>query len=159
MARRYWLLKSEPTAFSFADLATAADGTTHWDGVRNYQARNLLRDELRKGDRVFFYHSNCTPPAIVGIAEVVRAGYPDFTAWDPDDKHYDPKSDPDDPTWYMVDIRYVRPLKRPISLDELRATSGLEEMVLLRKGSRLSVQPVTADEWRCILSLEKQRSS
>ena len=156
MARRYWLLKSEPTAFSFDDLAQAHDRTTHWDGVRNYQARNLLRDEVKKGDRVFFYHSNCTPPGIVGIAEVVRDGYPDFTAWDPDDRHYDPKSDPDNPTWYMVDIRYVRPLKRPLSLDELRATHGLEAMVLLRKGSRLSVQPVTAEEWQCILDLEKQ---
>ena len=158
MARRYWLLKSEPTAFSFDDLAQAPNGTTHWDGVRNFQARNLLRDELRKGDRVFIYHSNCTPPAIVGIAEVVRNGYPDFTAWDPEDKHYDPKSDPDNPTWYMVDIRYVRPLKRALSLDELRATPGLEEMVLLRKGSRLSVQPVTADEWKRILALEKQHA-
>jgi predicted RNA-binding protein with PUA-like domain len=156
MARRYWLLKSEPTAFSFADLAQAPDQTTHWDGVRNFQARNLLRDELKRGDRVFFYHSNCTPTAIVGIAEVVREGYPDFTAWDPDDKHYDPKSDPDNPTWYMVDIRCVRPLRRRLSLDELRATPGLEEMVLLRKGSRLSVQPVTAAEWQRILALEKQ---
>jgi len=157
MARRYWLLKSEPTAFSFEDLARARDRTTHWDGVRNYQARNLLRDEVKRGDRVFFYHSNCTPPAIVGIAEVVRDGYPDFTAWDPDDRHYDPKSDPDDPTWYMVDIRHVRPLKRPLSLDELRTTRGLEGMVLLRKGSRLSVQPVTPAEWQTILALEKRR--
>jgi predicted RNA-binding protein with PUA-like domain len=157
MARRYWLLKSEPTAFSFGDLAQARDRTTHWDGVRNYQARNLLRDAVKKGDRVFFYHSNCTPPAIVGIAEVVREGYPDFTAWDPDDRHYDPKSDPDNPTWYMVDIRHVRPLKRPLALDELRAAPGLENMVLLRKGSRLSVQPVTPEEWRCVIDLEKRR--
>jgi len=155
MARHYWLLKSEPTAFSFDDLAQAPDGTTHWDGVRNYQARNLLRDEVKKGDRCFFYHSNWTPPAIVGIAEIVRAGYPDFTAWDPDDRHYDPKSDPDNPTWYMVDIRHVRPLKRPLSLDELRTTPGLNGMVLLRKGSRLSVQPVTPAEWQTILALEK----
>ena len=157
MARRYWLLKSEPTAFSFADLAAAPEQTTHWDGVRNYQARNLLRDEMKKGDRCFFYHSSCTPPAIVGIVEIVRAGYPDFTAWDPGDRHYDPKSDPDNPTWYMVDIRAVRPLKRSLSLDELRVARGLEAMVLLRKGSRLSVQPVTAEEWQCILDLEKRR--
>lgn len=157
MARRYWLLKSEPTAFAFADLAAAPEQTTPWDGVRNYQARNLLRDELKKGDRCFFYHSNCTPPAIVGIVEIVRGGYPDCTAWDRSDRHYDPKSDPDHPTWYRVDIRHVRPLKRPLSRDELRVTPGLEEMVLLRKGSRLSVQPVTAQEWQCIIDLERRR--
>src|SRR5262249_11161910 len=144
--RQYWLFKSEPEAFSIADLAAAAKKTTFWDGVRNYQARNMLRDAIQGGDGVLYYHSNAAPTAIVGAAEVVKAGYPDRPAFAPADQHYDEKSKPDQPTWYMVDIRHVATFKRPLTLDELRGVKGLEKMELLRKGSRLSVQPVTAKE-------------
>jgi predicted RNA-binding protein with PUA-like domain len=135
----YWLLKSEPEVFSFADLQAAAKKTTHWDGVRNYQARNTLRDAMKKGDRCFFYHSNAEPSGIAGICEVVREGYP--------------KSMPDAPTWYMVDVKAVRAFPRLISLAELRAARALQGMVLLQKGSRLSVQPVTPKEWETICAL------
>lgn len=149
----YWLLKSEPEVFSFADLQAAAKKTTHWDGVRNYQARNTLRDAMKKGDRCFFYHSNAEPSGIAGICEVVREGYPDHTAFDKKDPHYDPKSTPDAPTWYMVDVKAVRAFPRLISLAELRAARALQGMVLLQKGSRLSVQPVTPKEWETICAL------
>lgn len=152
----YWLVKSEPEEFSIDDLAQRPDKHDHWDGVRNYQARNMLRDQMRKGDRIFFYHSNCAEPGIVGIAEIVREGYPDHTAFDPDDKHYDPKSDPDDPRWYMVDIRFVRKLSRTLSLQELKKhfTGELKGFQLLQRGNRLSVMPVDEQQWKFILSLE-----
>lgn len=153
---RYWLLKSEPDVFSIEDLAKAKNKTTHWDGVRNYQARNYLRDSIKKGDLVFFYHSNSEPSAIAGIAEVVKEGYPDFTAFDPDDPHFDPKSKKDQPTWYMVDIKHVETFKKPLSLDDLRGVKGLEDMVLLQKGSRLSVQPVSPKEWALICGMKKK---
>jgi predicted RNA-binding protein with PUA-like domain len=146
----HWLLKSEPEMTSYADLAKAPKQTTYWDGVRNYQARNTLRDLMKKGDRCFFYHSNADPTGIAGICEVVREGYPDFTAFDPTHEHYDPKSKPDAPTWYMVDVKAVRAMPRIITLAELKGLKGLEKMVLLQKGSRLSVQPVTAKEWAVI---------
>lgn len=149
---RYWLMKSEPAAFSIDDLAAAPGRRTCWDGVRNYQARNYLR-EMKKGDLALFYHSNADPPAAVGIVEVVREAYPDHTAFDPTDHHYDPKSRPDRPTWFMVDVALVRKFPRPLPLDELRRQAGLRRMVLLRKGSRLSVQPVTPGEWAIILKL------
>ncbi len=152
----YWLLKSEPDVFGIDDLAKAPKKTEHWDGVRNYQARNFMRDDMNKGDQVFFYHSNCAEPGIVGIAEIVRAGYPDHTAFDPKEKYFDPKSDPDKPRWYMVDVRYRRKLKRPITLKELKENKGLKSMKLLQKGNRLSVMPVTEREWRAILALEKR---
>lgn len=152
----YWLMKSEPDVYSIDDLARQPRKTDHWDGVRNYQARNMMRDEMKKGDLVFFYHSNCKEPGIVGIAEVVREGYPDFTAWDPEEKYYDPKSDPDNPRWYMVDIRYKRKLKRPVTLQELKKQPRLKDMPLLRKGNRLSVMPVSKKHWDCILQLENQ---
>ena len=152
MTKRYWLMKSEPECFSFDDLMKAPDQTTFWDGVRNYQARNLLRDEVKPGDGVLFYHSNADPPHIAGIAEVVREGYPDHTAFDPASEHFDPKSNPDNPTWYMVDIRAVRPLPRPLPLTELRECPALADMVLLQR-SRLSVQPVTPQQWKMILKL------
>jgi len=152
----YWLMKSEPDVYSINDLARQPRKTDHWDGVRNYQARNMMRDEMKKGDLVFFYHSNCKEPGIVGIAEVVREGYPDFTAWDPEEKYYDPKSDPDNPRWYMVDIRYKRKLKRPVTLQELKKQPRLKDMPLLRKGNRLSVMPVSKKHWDCILQLENQ---
>lgn len=150
----YWLMKSEPEAFSIDDLAAAPDRTTHWDGVRNYQARNMMRDAMRIGDQVLFYHSNTDPPGVVGIAEVVREGYPDHTAFDPDDPHHDPKSDPNDPRWYMVDVRLLRKLARTITLAELKQRPELAELALVKRGNRLSVMPVSADQWRCILSLE-----
>ena len=149
----YWLLKTEPNCFSFADLCAAPDRTTGWDGVRNFQARNFLRDQVRVGDGVLFYHSSADPPAIAGIAEVVRAGHPDPTAFDPKAPHHDPKSDPANPTWYQIAIRAVRAIDPPIGLPRLRGVKGLENMELLRKGSRLSVQPVTAAEWDAILAL------
>lgn len=151
---KYWLMKSEPASFSIDDLARAPRKTTAWDGVRNYQARNMLRDEMQKGDQVFFYHSSCDVPGIAGIAEVARTAYPDATAFDSKHHHYDPDSDPDDPTWFMVDVRLVRKLKRVITLDELRATRALAGMQLLKRGNRLSVMPVSAQEWQRLLALE-----
>ncbi|MFM8602489.1 MAG: EVE domain-containing protein [Gemmatimonadota bacterium] len=150
---RYWLVKSEPDVFSFADLQAAPKKTTHWDGVRNYQARNTLRDEMKRGDRCFYYHSNAEPSGIAGICEVVREGYPDHTAFDKKDPHYDPKSKPDAPTWYMVDVKAVKAFPRLIALGELREVTALKGMVLLQKGSRLSVQPVTKKEWETICAM------
>ena len=147
-------MKSEPDVFSITDLKNSPRKTNHWDGVRNYQARNMLRDAIKIGDQIFFYHSNCPQPGIVGIMAVVREGYPDFTAFDPKNSHYDPKSRPDEPRWYMVDIRYVRTLKRPITLRELRSQRQLADMPLVRSGNRLSVMPVTKRQWDFILGLE-----
>ncbi len=155
--RRYWLVKSEPDVFSFDDLLKRPGKTTPWDGVRNYQARNTMRDDMKKGDLVFFYHSSADPTEIAGVAEVVREGYPDPTALDPKDSHFDPKSKADAPSWYMVDLKAVEKLKRPISLAELRTIKGLEKMTLLQKGSRLSVQPVTEREWEIIFALGMKR--
>lgn len=156
-ARRYWLVKSEPDVFSFSDLVASPNSTTGWEGVRNYQARNFMRDGMKRGDLVFFYHSSTDPAAIVGVAEVAREAYPDPTAFDSADSHYDPKSRPDAPTWMMVDLRAVEPLARPLPLSELRGMKGLEKMVLLQKGSRLSVQPVTEKEWEIIYKLGMKR--
>jgi predicted RNA-binding protein with PUA-like domain len=153
----YWLFKSEPNCYAFADLLAAPDRTTGWDGVRNFQARNFLRDEIKLGDGVLFYHSSADPPAIAGIAKVVRAGHPDPTAFDPKADHYDPKSDPANPTWYQVAIRAVRAIDPPLGLPLLRAVSALEGMELLRKGSRLSIQPVRAAEWDAIVALTKKK--
>ena len=145
---QYWLVKSEPDVFSFDDLVASPKKTTHWDGVRNFAARNHLR-AMRKGDLVFFYHSNASPPSIVGVAEVAREAYPDSTAFDAADDHYDPKSKPEDPTWFMVDLKAVKALPRAVGLDELKKTKGLEQMALIRLG-RLSVQPVTPEEWEIV---------
>ncbi|MEA2695777.1 MAG: hypothetical protein QOI66_48 [Myxococcales bacterium] len=153
MARRYWLMKSEPESFSITDLQGAPAQTTSWDGVRNYQARNLIRDEMRVGDGVLFYHSSADPPAAVGTAEIVRAGYPDASQFDPHSDHYDPQARPDEPRWYMVDVKLGHVFNRPVGLPELRGHPALTEMVLLRKGSRLSVQPVTAKEWNAVVKL------
>lgn len=150
--RRYWLVKSEPEAFSIEDLARSPEGTTSWDGVRNYQARNFLR-EMALGDRVLFYHSSANPPAIVGIAEVVRTAYPDDTQYDKRSRHYDPASKPEAPRWDMVDIRHRETFKIGLPLERLRREPTLKEMVLLRKGSRLSVQPVTDSEWTAIAKM------
>jgi predicted RNA-binding protein with PUA-like domain len=149
-ASRFWLFKSEPECFSIQHLAAAARQTTGWDGVRNYQARNFLRDEIKVGDRVLFYHSSIDPPAVVGTAVVVRDGYPDPTAWQKSSDHFDPKSSPDNPIWYMVDIRFERTFAQPQTLEELRAIPALAKMVLLQRGSRLSVQPVSKREFETI---------
>jgi len=151
--RQYWLFKTEPTTFSFDDLWNAPKRTTHWDGVRNFQARNMLRDQIKPGDLVFIYHSSADPTGIAGIAEVVRGGYPDKSAFDPKDAHFDPKSKPDSPSWFVVDVRALKPLPRLITLEELRKTKGLEKMVLLQRGSRLSIQPVRPEEWEIINSI------
>ncbi len=151
----YWLMKSEPNEYSIDDLATEAKGYEHWDGVRNYQARNFMR-QMKVGDKVFFYHSNTKVPGIVGIAEVVREAYPDHTQFDPENSHYDPKSKPENPRWDMVDIKFVRTLDRIIPLTELKSRPELMDMPLVRKGNRLSVMPVTPEQWDFILSLEKR---
>jgi len=151
---QYWLMKSEPDVFGIHHLENRSRQTEPWDGVRNYQARNMMRDDMKVGDQVFFYHSNTKVPGIVGIAEIVREGYPDHTAFDPEDPHYDPKSDPDAPRWFMVDVRLVRTLKRTISLTELKQHPQIEDMALVRKGNRLSVMPVKKAQWEFVLSLE-----
>jgi len=150
----YWLFKSEPDVFGIDDLASQPEQTDHWDGVRNYQARNFMRDDMKVGDQGFFYHSNTKEPGIVGIVEIVREAYPDHTAFDPEDPHYDPKSDPDNPRWYMVDVKFVRKLSRTISLTELKQHPELSNLPLVRKGNRLSIMPVDEPAWEFILSLE-----
>ncbi|MBX3422324.1 MAG: EVE domain-containing protein [Pirellulaceae bacterium] len=152
---RYWLVKSEPDTFSIDDLAVAPKRTTHWDGVRNYQARNTLRDQMQLGDYVLFYHSSCDEPAVMGVVQVVRAGYPDFTAFDRHDPHFDPKSRTEQPTWYMVDVQLRERFARPVSLRQLRQVKQLAGMVLLQKGSRLSVQPVRPAEFATIVELAR----
>jgi predicted RNA-binding protein with PUA-like domain len=152
-SKQYWLFKSEPETFSIADLERSPKKTTCWDGVRNYQARNFLRDTVKVGDGVLFYHSSSEPPGIVGLAEVVKAGYPDYTAFAPGDPHFDPKSDAKNPTWFMVDIKHLKTFSQAIPLSELKAIKSLEKMVLLQKGSRLSVQPVKEKEWQAIIKL------
>ena len=150
---RFWLFKSEPEAFSFDDLMRAPKKRTHWDGVRNYQARNLLRDDIKKGDGVLYYHSNAKPLSIAGIAKVVKEGYPDHTAFDPGAKYFDPDSDPDDPRWFMVDIQAVCPFEPMIERNALLEVPALKDMMLLQRGSRLSVQPVANNEWQAILKI------
>jgi predicted RNA-binding protein with PUA-like domain len=156
MATRHWLFKSEPGAYSYDDLVS--DGVAEWDGVRNFQARNLLRDDIKEGDGVLFYHSSTKPMAIIGTARVVRSGYPDFTAWDPTSEHPDPKSTPEDPIWYMVDIKAEERFHSHLTLDMLKQASELKEMMLLRRGMRLSVQIVTSREWDTILKLGTKAS-
>ena len=145
---QYWLMKSEPGDYSIDDLER--DGTEHWDGIRNYQARNLMRDQMEIGDRVLFYHSNAKPPGVVGIAEIASGPYPDHTQFDPEEKYYDAKSDPEDPRWIMVDVEFVEKLPRMVGLPELREYEELSEMVLLNR-SRLSVQPVTKEQYEFIV--------
>ncbi|MCP5150853.1 MAG: EVE domain-containing protein [Ectothiorhodospiraceae bacterium] len=150
----YWLMKSEPSVFGIDDLAKRPRKTEPWDGVRNYQARNMMRDEMKKGDLAFFYHSSCPEPGVVGIVKVAREAYPDESALDPESKYHDPKSTPDDPRWYCVDVRLERKLSRTIGLAELKAQPALAGMQLLRRGNRLSVMPVSDAEWEYILGLE-----
>ena len=153
---QYWLMKSEPSTFGLEHLAAAPRRTTAWDGVRNYQARNMLRDQMRKGDQAFLYHSSTEVPGIVAIMQIARAAYPDPTAFDRKDHHYDPDSDPNNPRWFMVDVQLKRRLARTITLEELRAYENkeLKGMVLLRRGNRLSITPVEAAHWKFILTLE-----
>lgn len=154
MAGRYWLFKSEPGAYSYDDLVK--DGIGEWDGVRNFQARNLLRDEIKIGDRVLFYHSNTNPPAVMGTAIVTRNGYPDHTAWDPESAHPDPRSTPANPIWYMVDIKADERLANPVTLQSIRDNTKISNMVLVRRGMRLSVQPVTQLEFETIFAMGKE---
>lgn len=148
----YWLMKSEPSVFSIDDLKRV--GTEPWDGVRNYQARNMMRDDMKKGDLAFFYHSSCEVPGIAGIMQIACAGYPDASAFDPDNPHFDPKSDPERPRWYLVDVRFKRKLKHVITLEQLRRQAPLARMKLLQRGNRLSIMPVTRKEWETILGME-----
>ena len=141
---RYWLMKSEPHVYPFSQLVE--DGSTHWDGVRNYQARNMMRDDLKLGDMVLFYHSNTKPPHVAGIARVSREGYPDHTSWDPESKYYDEKSSPENPRWIMVDIEAVQEIEK-VSLVDIKANPALEGMPLVQKGQRLSVQPVSKEQY------------
>ena len=154
MTQQYWLMKTEPGEFSIDDLKARPKGTERWDGVRNYQVRNMMRDDMKKGDPVLFYHSSCEVPGIVGVAKIAREAYPDPTAFDPEHAHYDPKSKADDPTWLMVDVKYVRKLKRTIKLQELKDRPELAGFALIRKGNRLSVNPVTEAQWNFIMALE-----
>jgi len=151
---KYWLMKSEPDTFSITDLAQRPGQIEPWDGVRNYQARNMMRDDMQVGDLVFFYHSNCAEPGIVGIMAVAKAGYPDGSAFDPDDKHFDPKSHLEQPRWFRVDVQYVRALSRTITLHELKLKPELADLALVRRGNRLSIMPVSAAQWQFILALE-----
>jgi len=146
MSKKYWLVKSEPSAFSIDDLANSKNKVTYWDGVRNYQARNFMRDNMKKGDLVLFYHSNADPNSVVGVCEVVKEGYPDFTAFDTKDKHYDPKSKKDTPTWIMVDIKLKKKFKKPVTLSEIKSNPKLHNMRLVQRGNRLSVMPVEKKE-------------
>lgn len=148
----YWLMKSEPDCFSIDDLMKAKDQTAAWDGVRNYQARNMMRDEMKIGDLAFFYHSNAHPPGIAGIMEIVKEGYPDFTAFDPDSDHPDLTSNPQNPRWYMVAVKFKQKFSHLISLEQLKQHPGLSDMQLLKKGNRLSVMPINKEHWQLILT-------
>jgi len=150
---KYWLMKSEPDVFGIDDLAKNPRKSEHWDGIRNYQVRNMLRDEMKKGDLALFYHSNCKEPGIVGIMRIARQAYPDHTAFDPDSKYYDPKSDPENPRWLMVDVQFVEKFARNIGLQELKNHRTLAEMQILRRGNRLSVTPISKKHWDYILKL------
>lgn len=150
----YWLMKSEPSTFGIDDLAKAPRRRSRWDGVRNYQVRNMIRDQMREGDLAFFYHSSCEVPGIYGIARVVRESYPDPTAFDPRHVHFDPKSDPAAPTWFMVDVEFVRRFETPVTLEKLKANArAIGDLLVLRRGNRLSITPVTPTQWRKVLAL------
>lgn len=149
----YWLLKSEPDAFSIDDLYNMPGKKDHWDGIRNYQARNMMRDDMKKGDLAFFYHSSCAVPAIVGIATIVKEAYDDHTALDPASNYFDPKASKENPRWCMVDVKYKKRFKQPITLKALKENKKLKDMLLLKKGNRLSIMPVKAAEWKAILAM------
>jgi len=151
---RYWLFKTEPSVYSIDHLVQEKNQIEHWDGVRNYQARNFMRDGMKVGDKGFFYHSNCKEVGIVGIVKIVKEAYPDFTAFDAQEKYYDPKSDPENPRWLMVDVQYIRKLKRTITLESLKNNPALADMALVKRGNRLSIMPVSKEEWKVILAME-----
>ena len=151
---KYWLMKSEPDVFGIDDLARV--DSEPWDGVRNYQARNFMRDEMRVGDMVLFYHSNSKPSGVVGVARVCREAYPDHTAWDEKSKYFDPKSDPDNPRWFMVEVEFVEKFPAVVALQALKAVDELKEMLVIRRGMRLSIQPVTAEEFRVVQKLGRR---
>ncbi len=153
MAKKYWLIKSEPEAFSLDDLKKSKNQTTYWDGVRNYQARNYLRDEMKVGDGVLFYYSSTEPNAVVAACEVVKEGYPDHTQFDPESHHFFPSADPNNPTWFMVDVKLAKEFKKPVTLQEIKSNPKLKNMKLVQKGNRLSVQPVAKDEWEEIVKM------
>lgn len=153
MSINFWLIKTEPDVFSWGDLKKSKNQTTYWDGVRNYQARNFLRDQMKKGDLVLFYHSNADPLAVMGICEVVKEGYPDHTQFDPDNELYDPKADPKNPTWYMVDVKLKKEFEHPVTLDEIKSNPKLKNMKLIQRGNRLSVMPVTKEEFDEIVKM------
>ena len=155
MAKRYWLMKSEPNVFGIEDLKKVKKEP--WDGVRNYQARNFMRDDMKVGDEVLFYHSNAKPPGVAGLAKVSKEAFPDHTAFDKKSKYFDPKSDPDNPRWMMVEVEYVSSFKEVIPLDTLKTAKGLEEMLVIKRGQRLSIQPVTAKEYKIIKKMGSAR--
>ncbi len=157
MTKRYWLLKSEPTTFSFDDLKTSSGKKTSWDGIRNYQARNIMRDDMKIGDLGFFYHSSCPQPGVVGVVEVVSKPYPDHTAWDKKSNYYDPKASPENPRWVMVDVKWKEDFKNFVPLEIIKATAKLGKMKVVQKGMRLSIQPVTKDEFDVICKLGRQK--
>lgn len=150
----YWLMKSEPDVYSIDDLEKKHPQSALWDGVRNYQVRNMMRDQMQPGDQAFFYHSNCKPPGIVGIMEITSKGYPDVTAIDPKHRYFDPKSDPQNPRWYGVDVRFIRKLKRMLSLEELKQSPALIDLPIIKRGNRLSIIPLSQEDWQHILNLE-----
>lgn len=152
--KRYWLIKTEPSTYSLDDLRKSPKQITAWEGVRNYQARNFLRDEMKKGDMAFFYHSSCAVPAIMAIVEIIKDGYADETAFNPESPYFDPSSKMEAPRWYKVDVKLIRALLKPITLSQLRANPELNDLLLLRKGNRLSVLPVSEKHWNIILNLE-----
>ena len=154
----YWLMKSEPDMFGIDDLRKRPKQREHWDGVRNYQARNMLRDDMQIGDQAFFYHSNCKVPGIVGVINIVRAGYPDDSALHPEGEHYDPKHTLEKPRWFMVDVQFERAFKRVVSLEEMKNCPQLQDFSLVRRGNRLSVLPVTTEQWTFITGLDDRRS-
>ena len=155
MAKQYWLMKSEPDVFSIDDLHTRPDQSEPWDGVRNYQVRNFMRDEMKPGDGVLFYHSNTKPPGVVGVAEITSRAFPDETAFDPDSRYYDPKSDRENPRWLAVTVRFVEKFARTVTLDELKAEPRLGELAVVRKGNRLSVCPVSREHFNLIRKMAK----
>lgn len=151
---RYWLFKSEPATFSIDNLEQSPNQITYWSGVRNYQVRNMMRDEMQIGDKAFFYHSNCTPPGIVGIIKIVKTGYPDFTSWDTTSIYFDPKSSVTKPRWFMVDVQFVEKLEQIIPLNVLKTHTALKDMAVTRTGNRLSITPITTKEWEAILTIQ-----
>jgi len=153
MTKKYWLFKSEPSEFSWDDLKKSKNQTTFWDGIRNYQARNFLRDEIKKGDGVLFYQSSTDPLAVIGYCEVLKEGYPDHTQFDSSNDHFDPKADPKNPTWFMVDIKLVKEFKKHVTLNKIKANPKLKSLKLIQRGQRLSIQPLLKDEWDEILKM------